>query len=274
MKQNLERVQQRTPLIHCITNYVTVNDVANLLLACGASPVMADEAEEMDAITGQADGLYLNLGTINTRTFESMRVAGRKAAEKGIPIVLDPVGVGASPFRSECAKTLLKELPIAVIRGNISEIRFLMGQDSAQRGVDAGESDALSNGMEEELLQQLRAYAEKQNCLLAISGKTDLICSAEAAYFIHNGHPMMAKVTGTGCQLSALVCAYLAANEDPLDACATAVSLYGYAGEIALQTLTAHEGNATYRTRIIDAVHQCTADEWEGGARYEKRSFA
>ena len=268
----LENVRAARPLVHNITNYVTVNDCANILLACGGSPIMADDVAEVEEITSVCGGLNINIGTLNSRTIEAMLVAGKKANELGHPVLLDPVGAGASKLRTETALRIVKETKLAVIRGNISEIKTLAAGSGTTKGVDADTADAVT----EETLDGAVAFAKKTaralGTVIAITGAIDIVTDGEKAYCIRNGHPMMSSITGTGCQLSAMTAAYITANpEHPLEAAAAAVCAMGLAGEIAYRRLSAEDGNSTYRNYIIDAIFRLTPEQLEGGAKYEVR---
>ena len=267
----LEQLREKRPLIHAITNVVTINDVANLLLACGARPIMANAPEEVEEITALADGLVLNLGTPNLQTISSMFLSGKKANALGIPVVLDPVGVGASRLRRETAARLLREVRFSVIRGNISEIRAL-AEGSGCPGVDA---DAAQQVTEENLTEALDfagRFARHTGAVVAVSGAVDLVCDGSSARVIRNGRQEMSLVTGTGCQLSALVGAFAAANRvGALDAVAAAVAMMGLAGELGWERMAPGDGNASYRSRIIDAVFTMTPQVLEKGARIESR---
>ena len=267
----LEQLREKRPLIHAITNVVTINDVANLLLDCGARPIMANAPEEVEEITALADGLVLNLGTPNLQTISSMFLSGKKANALGIPVVLDPVGVGASRLRRETAARLLQEVRFSVIRGNISEIRAL-AEGSGCPGVDA---DAAQQVTEENLTEALDfagRFARHTGAVVAVSGALDLVCDGSSARVIRNGRQEMSLVTGTGCQLSALVGAFAAANRvGTLDAVAAAVAMMGLAGELGWERMAPGDGNASYRSRIIDAVCTMTPQVLEKGARIESR---
>ena len=268
----LDRVRERRPLIHCITNYVTANDVANLLLACGASPIMADEPEEVEEITARCAGLCLNLGTPSRRTIPSMMRAGVKAGELGRPVVLDPVGVGASTLRLRTAQELMARVPFTVLRGNVSELRALAGGQEHTRGVDAGGADAVTEAELERGVAFAKGTARRTGTVVAVTGAIDLVSDGEQCVVIRNGRPEMGLVTGTGCQLSALTAACLAASpERPLEAAAAAVCAMGVAGELAWARMSPQDGNATYRDRIIDAVCRMDGAALEKGANYEMR---
>ncbi|MCI9180997.1 MAG: hydroxyethylthiazole kinase [Lachnospiraceae bacterium] len=290
-----ENVRKKSPLIHTITNYVTANDCANMLLACGASPIMADDVEEAVEITGLCHGLTINLGTLNQNKISSMLSAGKRANELGHPVILDPVGIGASKLRTETALRLIKEVSFSVIRANISEMKVLIsgikneektsnegstkdGKTSNEgsmeggktRGVDADISDQITEENLAEAVLFAQAAARKLGAVVAISGAIDIVADQEKAYCIRNGHPMMRLVTGTGCQLSALTAAFAAANPNmPLEAAAAAVCAMGVCGEIGCRRLSEMDGNASYRNYIIDAMYHLTPERLEKEARYE-----
>ncbi len=272
MKRCLKNVREAAPLIHNITNYVTVNDCANILLACGGSPIMADEKDEVEEITSLCGGLNINIGTLNSRTIEAMVLAGKRANALGHPVVLDPVGAGASSLRTGTALRLLEEVKFTVIRGNMSEIKTLAGTTAATQGVDAAVADKVTEENLEDAVAFVKEFAKKTNSIIAITGAIDLVCDGETVYCIRNGHPMMSAVTGTGCMLSALVAAYVTANPESIfEATAAAVCAMGLAGEIAYARLGALDGNAAYRNYIIDAIYKMTPEQLEKGARYEVR---
>lgn len=272
LKDMLKKVRETCPLIHNITNYVTVNDCANIVIACGASPIMADDPEEAAEVTEICDGLNINLGTLNTRTIPTMLTAGKMANELRHPVVLDPVGVGVSKIRTRTALELLAEVKFTVIRGNISEIKALATGSSMTNGVDAQAADKVTEENLDEIIAFAKAFAEKTGAVIAITGAIDIVADKEKAYCIRNGHPMMSSITGTGCMLSAMTAAYVTANFDtPLEATAAAVAVMGYAGEIAHERLSELDGNATYRNYLIDAVYNMTPEMLEKGANYEVR---
>ncbi len=265
-------VRTKTPLIHNITNYVTVNDCANILLACGGSPIMADDIGEAEEITALCSGLNLNIGTLNQRTIPAMLAAGRRAKELGHPVVLDPVGAGASALRTSTALRLLEEVKPTVVRGNISEIKTLALGSGSTKGVDADLADRVTPENLDQMAAFAREFSARCGAVLAITGAIDLVADPDRVFCIYNGHPDMSRVTGTGCQLSAVTAAYLAANpDDPLTAAAAAVCAMGLCGEIAHARLSPLDGNASYRTYIIDAMYNLTPEALEQGARYEMR---
>ena len=257
----IEQVRRAAPLIHCITNCVTVNDVANALLAIGARPIMADDPTEVEEITALCAGLCLNIGTLNARTIPSMLAAGKRARVLGHPVVLDPVGAGASKLRTGTALRMLEEVRPTLIRGNISEIRTLAVGSGTTQGVDADAADAVTEENLATAADFVRSFAARAGAVVAVTGAIDLITDGMTVYAVRNGRVEMGQVTGTGCQLSALLAAALAAVPDDVPAAAAeTVALMGTAGELAWARMEEHDGNATYRTRIIDSIY-CMTDE-------------
>ena len=272
MREYLENVRNTVPLVHNITNYVTVNDVANVLLACGGSPIMSDEAEDVEDITSVCGGLNINIGTLHKTSIEGMFRAGKKANELGHPVLLDPVGAGASALRTNTALGLMKELKLSVIRGNISEIKTLALGSGTTKGVDADVADAVTEESLDEAVAFVKKFAEETGTIIAVTGAIDLVSDGKICYVIRNGRPEMGKITGTGCQLSGMMTAFLVANPDnQTEAAAAAVCAMGLAGEIGWSRMQEGDGNATYRNRIIDAVYQMTGEDLERGAKYEVR---
>ena len=265
----LDQVRRQRPLVHNITNYVTANDCANILLACGASPIMADDIGEVEEITALCGGLNLNIGTLNARTIPAMLAAGKKANGLGHPVVLDPVGAGASGLRTDTALRLVEQVRFSVIRGNISEIRTLALGSGSTQGVDADVGDAVTEDTLEKTVDFAKEFARKTGAVIAITGAVDIVADVDRAYCIFNGHPMMGSVTGTGCQLSALTAAFAAASpERVLEAAASAVCAMGVCGELAHERLSGLDGNASYRNYIIDAVCRLDGDTLEQRADY------
>lgn len=272
MKRQFDLLRKTMPLIHNITNYVTVNDVANILLACGGSPIMSDEAEDVEDITSICNGLNINIGTLHKSSIEGMLRAGKKANDLHHPILLDPVGAGASKFRTETALRLMQELNLAVIRGNISEIKTLALGSGTTKGVDADVSDAVTEENLEQAIEFVKAFSKKTGAIIAVTGRIDLVTDGNRCYVIRNGRPEMGKITGTGCQLSGMMTAFITANpNEMLEAAAAAVCAMGLAGEIGWSRMQTGDGNATYRNRIIDAIYNMTGDILEKGANYEIR---
>ncbi len=272
MKEYLTQVRTKAPIIHNITNYVTVNDVANMILAVGASPIMADEKDEVEQITSLTQGLNINIGTLNKRSIESMLLAGHKANQLGHKVVLDPVGAGASDLRTQTACRLLDELKIDVVRGNMSEIKTLAYKQGKTQGVDVNIEDQVTEENLDEAVAFVKAFAKEKEVIVAVTGAIDLVSDGTVCYVIRNGRKEMGRITGTGCQLSGLLCAFISASQDHvLEAAATSVIAMGLAGEIAYQYMKEYDGNATYRNRIIDAIYHMSEEDIESGAKYEIR---
>lgn len=267
----LKNVREQAPLVHCITNYVTVNDCANILLACGGSPIMADDEQEVEEITAVCGGLNLNIGTLNHRTVKSMLLAGKMANKLGHPVLLDPVGAGASRLRTQTAARLLDEIRFTAIRGNISEIKTLALGSATTKGVDADAADTVTEENIERVIDFAREFSKKTGAVIVITGTIDLVVDERQAYVIRNGHHMMSRVTGTGCMLSAMMAAYLTANqEEPLQAVAAAVCAMGLAGERAYDTMVkTHGGSGSYRMFLMDEISNMDEKILEEGAIYE-----
>jgi len=272
LKDKLENVRKKSPLIHNITNYVTVNDCANILLACGASPIMADDVREVEEITSICGGLSINIGTLNHNTIPAMFLAGKKANELNHPVILDPVGAGASKLRTETACKLLDEIKFTVIRGNISEIRTLANGTGSTKGVDADVADFVTEENLDKTIEFAKEFANRIDTIIAITGAIDIVTDGTIAYVIRNGHAMMSKITGTGCMLTAMTAAYLAANIDnPLEGSVASLCAMGLSGERAFGRLMSSDGNATYRDYIIDEIYHLDGNTLENGANYEIR---
>lgn len=266
----LANVKAGGALVHNITNYVTVNDVANVILASGASPIMSDEPKDVEDITSICGGLNINIGTLNERTIEAMYLAGKKANELGHKVLLDPVGAGASALRTETAYGLLNEVRFDVVRGNVSEIKTLVAGVGTTKGVDADAADAVTEDNLDEMVAFTKAFAEKLDCVIAITGAIDLVADKDTCFVIRNGRPEMGRITGTGCQLSGMMTGFLVANPDrPLEAAAAAVCTMGLAGELGVSRQQPGDGNSTLRNRIIDAICNMTPIELEEGAKFE-----
>ncbi|MGI5888461.1 MAG: hydroxyethylthiazole kinase [Oscillospiraceae bacterium] len=266
----LENVRKTVPLVHNITNYVTVTDVANAILACGGSPIMSDDPDDVEDITSICGGLNINIGTLNKRSIEGMHIAGKKAKELGHPILLDPVGAGASRLRTDTAVSLMDELHFNVIRGNVSEIKTLMLGSSTTKGVDADKADAVTDENLSEMTKLVKQFSAASGSIIAVTGAIDLVADPDKCYVIRNGRKEMSSITGTGCQLSGIMTAYIVANKDNmLEAAAAAVCLMGLSGEIGWSHMQSYEGNSTYRNRIIDAIYNMDGEMLEKGAKFE-----
>lgn len=281
--KTLAAVRAGVPLVHCITNYVTVNDCANALLATGASPVMADDSSEVADIVKISGALVVNIGTLNARTIRSMKAAAIEADKRKIPSVLDPVGAGASALRTKTARSLAKKGGFSVIRGNASEIKTLAGGVGNTRGVDAADADSIHSidGIADGAVESAKALARKTGSVVAVTGKTDVITDGTFAYAVRNGHPLMARMTGSGCVLSAVTGAFVAiadaANVSRAIAVTSAVAFIGLAGELAaaeaeraMRNGDASAGTATFRTAFIDRLAAISPEALEKGAKIER----
>jgi hydroxyethylthiazole kinase len=235
-------------LIHNITNFVVMNFTANVLLSMGASPVMAHAVNEVEEMAGFAGALVLNIGTLTDEWIESMVLAGKKAVSMNTPVILDPVGSGATALRTNSAKRIIQEVGVTVIRGNASEILSLRDQDSKTKGVDAIHSveDAADTAL---------ILAKELNTVLAITGPTDLVTDGDRILRVENGHPLMGRITGTGCAATTVIGAFLSADEDPVRATATGLSFFGAAGEMAAEKAAAP---GSFMVALIDALYEMT----------------
>ncbi|MGN0034600.1 MAG: hydroxyethylthiazole kinase [Coriobacteriales bacterium] len=268
----LANVREAAPLVHCITNYVTVNDVANILLAAGGAPIMADEPDDAVDITSICGGLDINIGTLNARTIPSMFACGARARELGHPVLLDPVGAGASKLRTDTANRLVDELDLSCIRGNSSEIKAIALGSMTTKGVEADIADVVTDSNLQATIAFAEEFADRVGSVVAITGAIDVIADGSHAFAIRNGHPVMSKITGSGCMLSALVTAFLVANpDDLLMATVAAVAAEGICGEkAAVKMVETGVGNSTFRDYLIDNVYLLTPDELERDARVEE----
>jgi hydroxyethylthiazole kinase len=242
--QDIRKIRAESPLVHNITNYVVMNTTANALLAIGASPVMAHAIEEVEEMAGLAKALVLNIGTLSAPWIDAMLKAGMEANRRGIPIVLDPVGSGATRLRTQTTQRLLRELYPAILRGNASEIRSLVLDESRTKGVESVHGS-------EETLESARTLSRQCRCVVSLSGATDLIVSEESVIRVSNGHPMMLRVTGLGCTATALTAAFAAVNASAFQAAAHAMALMGIAGEIAGERSA---GPGSFQVNFLDAL--------------------
>ena len=264
----LTAVRRGKPLVQCITNFVTVNDCANILLASGGSPTMAEHPLEVEEAVRKAQALVCNMGAIDK--VEAMILAGREANRLGRPVILDPVGAGGTQLRRDTVKRLLEEVHFAVIRGNASEIRYLSGQQASGSGVDVSEWDEITEENLPAAVDMAAELARKLGTVIAISGKIDVISDGKTTCVLRNGCATMARITGSGCMLTALIGAFCGANEDTFLAACAAMAVMGVCGEIAEEKrLRRGTGNATFRSDLIDAVFDLTEEQLKKGVRYE-----
>jgi hydroxyethylthiazole kinase len=255
----LREIRIRQPLIHHITNFVVMNSTANVTLAVGASPIMAHAHEEMEAMSAFTSALNLNIGTLAPYWIDSMLIAGKATGKRGIPIILDPVGSGATSLRTETAKRILAEVPVSVIRGNASEVLSLCvpGEEVRIRGVDSLESvDAVRDNA-----HKLAGSLKK---VVAVTGEIDFITNGEKALAVHNGHPMFGRVTGAGCAATTVISCFCAVERDPLVATACALGYYGLAGE---EAALVSKGPGSFQMALYDALYSLSEETMMKGLR-------
>jgi hydroxyethylthiazole kinase len=252
----LRTLRERTPLVHNITNYVAMDVSANALLAIGAAPAMVHATDEVEEFTGISHALVVNIGTLSPAWVEGMRLAVARAVSLGKPWVLDPVGAGATKYRTETARELAAKHP-TVIRGNASEILAVAGGAEATRGVDSAHAS-------DDAVQSAVSLARRLGCVVAVTGATDYVTDGSRTLSVANGHPMMTRVTALGCSASALVGAFLAAHDDPVFATAAALSVFGLAGEMAASD---SPGPGTFRVRLLDALYRMDVAALTAGVR-------
>jgi len=249
--QDLDQLRAKAPLIHNITNYVVMNSTANALISIGASPVMAHAVEEMEEMAGLASALVINIGTLSDKWIEAMHVAGKAAKSKGIPVVLDPVGAGATTLRTDTTKELIQQVGPDVIRGNASEILAIARAGFTTKGVD-------STASAESALEAAKDLAQSAGAVVSISGQTDYITDGKQVDQISNGHHLMGKVTGTGCTATALIAAFASVNSNYQAAAGEAMAVMGIAGEMAGEKADAP---GTFYVRFLDALYQIDGDQ-------------
>ncbi len=259
--ENLRRVREEKPLVHNITNFVVMNYTANALLACGASPVMAHAAEEVEEMVSLAKALVLNIGTLSSPWIEAMHKAGKRANELHVPVILDPVGAGATRFRTDSAKQLIQNLSIDIIRGNASEILSLTEKKSGifTKGVD-------SVHRVDQVIERAMILAKEIGTTLAITGVVDLITDGERVFRVMNGHALMGGITGTGCTATAIIGAFLTVCSDSMEAATTALSYFGLAGERAAGRTS---GPGSFQIALLDALYEIKEEELSTGAKIQ-----
>lgn len=279
--QLLAEVRAKRPLIHCITNYVTAGDVANMILAAGASTVMADGIREVEEITELSQGLVLNIGTLKAAAVDAMLLAGKRAVGLGHPVVFDPVGAGASRFRTDTARQIIRDVRCTVIRGNASEIGVLTGSRTRPRGVDADEREWLTVESRQNQIAAARMLSRETGAVIVITGPQDLIADENRTCLVGNGVPMLGQVSGTGCMLDGIIAAFLAAGEQQHWQKADtrerrfwqtvyAVAAAGICGELAEQkTIAGGGGTGSFRMYLMDAMSNLNDRQIKEGARIE-----
>jgi hydroxyethylthiazole kinase len=259
--ENLKRVREKKPLVHNITNYVVMNYTANALLACGASPVMAHALEEVEEMVALAGALVLNIGTLSPPWIEAMLKAGKRANALKVPVILDPVGSGATKLRTDTAKRIMQEISIQVLRGNASEVLSLGGDKAVStKGVDSVHTV-------DQATETAMSLAVDLKTTLAITGAVDLITDGRQVFRVENGHPLMGCITGTGCTATAIIGAFLAVDPDPLEAAATGLSYFGLAGEMAAAQSS---GPGSFQIALLDALFFMKEEELKTGAKIRR----
>lgn len=256
IKHLFAEVDRQNPLVHQITNEVTVNDCANATLAIGGSPVMASSREEAEDMVKLANALVINFGTIDRETYQAMLLAGKAANKNNIPVIFDPVGVGATPFRTELANEFINEVAVSIIRGNASEINSLIGGTANTRGVDSGNVAVSRHSLAE-------SAANKLQCVVVVSGAQDAISDGARTVIIDNGHPMLTKITGSGCMATALIGAFAGVADDMLTAATAGISTMSISGEITAAKMDHPQGTGTFRVYLIDCISLMTGEIWE-----------
>lgn len=255
----LEKIRLHKPLVHNITNYVVMNYTANALLACGASPVMAHAYNEVQEMTAIANALVINIGTLENDWIHSMILAAATANKKGIPVILDPVGAGATTLRTGAALNLIKTSNISIIRGNASEILALAHHNSQTKGVDSLHSV-------NDAIEIAKTIANSYSSIVAITGPTDIVTNGKEIIQVHNGHELMSNVTGTGCTATALIGAFCAVDNDYMKATASALAYFGIAGELAAKKALAP---GSFMIKLLDELYSLTQLELEEYAKIE-----
>jgi hydroxyethylthiazole kinase len=256
----LRTMRERKPLVHQITNYVVMNETANATLAVGALPVMAHAREEVEEMARLASALVLNIGTLSPQWVESMLLAGGTATARDIPVVLDPVGAGATEYRSVTARRILDVVGVTVLRGNPGEVATLVGAAAEVRGVE-------SIGAGLEAVELARTAARRLGVVASVTGAVDHVSDGDRVLAVSNGHELLAAVTGTGCMSSALTGCFLAAKpEAPLEAAAEALAAFGVAAEDAADGAG---GPGTFHARLYDALFNLDPATLDGRTRIE-----
>jgi len=257
--RDLAAIRERKPLVHQITNYVVMNETANATLALGALPVMAHAVQEVAEMASVASALVLNIGTLSDEWVEAMLIAGRAANRAGVPVVLDPVGAGATTYRTETSRSLLDELEIAVVRGNSAEIATLAGRQAEIRGVEA-----VGGGGGPELA---REAARALGCVAAVTGPVDHVSDGKTVHAVANGHELLGSVTGTGCMATTITGCFLAVRaDDPLGAATEALVTFGVAGEDAAKRA---KGPGSFHVALYDALYSLDPKKLDGRAKLE-----
>jgi len=242
----LKKIKGLKPVVHHLTNWVTIYDCANIVKVMGASPVMAHAKEEVAEMAGIASSLVLNIGTLTTEFVEAMKIAARSANKKGIPVILDVCGAGATKLRDKKCHELLDETEINILKGNASEIARISGEQVKTKGVDAGH-------VEKNLIHLAKGLAHKRKCTVVITGKEDIISNGKKTYLVKNGHPMMTHIVGTGCMATSVIGTFAAVEPDLVLAAAAALVCFEIAAECAVK---ASKGPGSFKEKIYDCIYR------------------
>lgn len=259
-------VKAGKPLIHCITNHISINDCANVVLAVGAKPIMAEHPAEVAEITAAAQALAVNLGNITDTRMESMRVSGKTALAKNIPSIIDIVGVGCSRLRLDFAKNFIADCRPSVIKGNMSELKALCGMESAAKGIDAGDQDRVTEDTLAHDLAILEALSSRTGAVVAATGAIDIVTDGRSAYVIENGCEMLAMITGTGCMLTVLAASFIS-SKNIVGGTVLATALMGICGELSRHV----KGTGGFRSALLDCIFSLPDDKFEERIRYTVR---
>lgn len=255
---NLELLRNKRPLIHSITNLVVMNETANAVLCLGALPIMSHAIEEVEEMVGIAGALVLNIGTLTPMWVDAMELAGKRANERGIPVILDPVGAGATRLRTDSSKRLMDRVKVSIVRGNAAELASLIGVTSEVRGVE-------SIGASETPKKIAKCFAHTYGCTAAVTGAVDVISDGNRVSEVGNGHPMMGKVVGTGCMSNVIIASFAAIDSDPFSAATCGLSVYGIAGELA--AIESGDKPGTFHMELYNALSAVTTKDIKSRAR-------
>ena len=250
------KVKEEKPLIHCITNHISINDCANVVLAVGAKPIMAEHPAEVSQITASAKALAVNLGNINDTRMKSILLSGKTAFEKNIPSIIDIVGVACSSLRLDFTNKFIFECHPSIIKGNLSELKALCGIKSHAKGVDAGEKDALTNDNLLTNIAMLKSLSLKTGSVVIATGVVDIITDGNNTYLIKNGCEMLSMITGTGCMLNVLTAAFIS-NKNIIGGAVLATAFMGICGELSRNT----KGTGTFKTALLDSIFSLSDDK-------------
>ncbi|HPP74289.1 MAG TPA: hydroxyethylthiazole kinase [Armatimonadota bacterium] len=258
--EDLSAIREKRPLVHSITNYVVMNETANATLCIGALPIMSHAKEEVEEMAGIAGALVLNIGTLSPDWIDAMELAGKRASEKNIPVILDPVGAGATKLRIDSSKRLLEKVRVSIVRGNAAELAALAGITSEVRGVE-------SMGASETPVNIAKRFASAYGCTAAITGAVDVVSDGSRTAQISNGHVMMSKVVGTGCMSDVIVAAFASVETDTFTAAVGGLAAFGIAGELAASASGNRPG--TFHLEMYNALYALTPEDILNRSRIE-----